>query len=186
MTVAEIAHIAYGDTTRLPEGMDPGLEETARYSAPPWTFSNAAHVCKCEVDVGTGEVKLLDYLVSEDCGVMINPMVVEGQIAGGVAQGIGGALLEHMVYDEAGNPLTITFKDYLLPTADIVPDIQYGHIETPSGTPGGHKGVGEGGTIGAAAAVINAVADALSPYGVRLTTQPLSPTRILETIAEAA
>jgi carbon-monoxide dehydrogenase large subunit len=182
ITLAEIAAVAYGDTTRLPDGVQPGLENTARYSAPPWTYSNAAHVCTCEVDVETGIVTLLDYAVSEDCGVMINPMIVEGQIAGGVAQGIGSALLEHMPYNEDGNPLAITFKDYLLPSCDVVPDIRYAHIETPSSTPGGHKGVGEGGTIGAPAAIINAVADALSPWGARITSQPITPSMVLELV----
>jgi carbon-monoxide dehydrogenase large subunit len=186
ITLAEVAAVAYGDTTRLPDGVEPGLEHTSRYSTPLRTFSNAAHVCTCEVDVRTGLVTLIDYVVSEDCGVMINPTVVEGQIAGGVVQGIGAALLEHMVYDEEGNPMAITFKDYLMPTAALVPDIRYGHVETPSSTPGGHKGVGEGGTIGAAAAVINAVADALSPWGARITTQPITPSRVLELVGAEA
>ena len=103
---------------------------------------------------------MLRYIVSEDCGVMINPAIVEGQIAGGVVQGIGGVLLEDFVYDEQGNPLTTTFLDYLLPTAADVPTIEYGHIETPASTPGDYKGVGEGGAIGAPAAVANAVNDA--------------------------
>jgi carbon-monoxide dehydrogenase large subunit len=112
-------------------------------------------------------------------------MIVEGQIAGGIAQGVGGALLEHFPYNEDGTPLAITFKDYLMPTADNVPDIRYVHVETPSLTPGGHKGVGEGGAIGAPAAVVNAVADALSPFGVRVTSQPLSPDRVLAMIDAA-
>ena len=103
----------------------------------------------------------------------------------GVIQGIGGVLLEHLPYDEAGNPLAITFKDYLMPTTDNVPDIRFVHIETPSLTPGGHKGVGEGGAIGAPAAVVNAVADALSPFGIRVTAQPLSPDRVLAMIETA-
>ncbi len=93
-------------------------------------------------------MRILRYVVSEDCGVMINPMIVEGQIAGGVVQGIGGTLYEHFVYDDDGNPLTTTFMDYLLPTTTEVPTIEYGHVETPSPTPGGHKGMGEGGAIG--------------------------------------
>lgn len=117
---------------------------------------------------------------------MINPMVVDGQVAGGIAQGIGGVLLEHMPYDESGNPLAITFKDYLMPTIVDVPDYRIGHIETPSDTPGGHKGTGEGGAIGAPAAVVNAVYDALAPFGVRTTRQPLTPTRVLELISAAA
>src|SRR6185436_15335568 len=135
-----------------------------------------------EVDPTTGEVKLLRYIVSEDCGPMINPSVVEGQIAGGAAQGIGGVLYEHLAYDTDGNPVTTTFMDYLLPTAAEIPMIEYGHIETPSPGPGGYKGVGEGGAIGAPPAVVNAVADALAPFGVTVTRLPLSPARIVELV----
>ena len=113
--------------------MEPGLEVTARFRPPgQFTWSNAAHACTVEVDPATGMVKILRYIVSEDCGRMINPMVVEGQIAGGVVQGIGGVLFEHMVYDDAGNPLATTFLDYLLPSAPEIPDIEFGHIETLS------------------------------------------------------
>jgi carbon-monoxide dehydrogenase large subunit len=125
-------------------------------------------------------------VVSEDCGVMINPNVVEGQIAGGVVQGIGGVLYEHLPYDRDGNPLATTFVDYLLPTAAEVPDIEYGHIETPAPTnPGGHKGLGEGGAIAAPPAVINAVADALAPLGVTVRSQPLGPADIIDLIEAA-
>ena len=146
---------------------------------------NATHVCTCEVDVTTGRVTLLRYIVSEDCGPMINPNVVEGQIAGGVAQGIGGVLYEHLAYDDDGNPVTTTFMDYLLPTACEVPVIEYGHIETPSPGPGGYKGVGEGGAIGAPPCVVNAVADALSPFGVTVTRLPLTPSAIVALLDEA-
>ena len=145
-----------------------------------WT--NATHICTCEVDAATGAVTLLRYIVGEDCGPMINPNVVEGQIAGGTVQGIGGALLEHSAYDDAGNPLASTFVDYLLPTATDIPIIEHCHVETPGPLPGGYKGVGEGGAIGAPPAVVNAVNDALSPFGVALTRLPLSPARILEAI----
>ena len=128
----------------LPEAQQ-GLEVTARFTAPPFTFSNACHACTVEVDPRTGEVRILRYVVSEDCGVMINPMVVEGQIAGGVVQGIGGTLYEHFVYDDDGNPLTTTFLDYLLPTAAEVPRIEYGHVVTPSALPGRRQGDGRGG-----------------------------------------
>ena len=148
--------------------MPAGLEASARYTADvPVVWVNATHVCTCEVDVATGEVRILRYIVSEDCGPMINPNVVEGQIAGGTVQGIGGVLYEHLAYDDDGNPITTTFMDYLLPTATEVPVIEYGHVETPSPGPGGYKGVGEGGAIGAPPAVVNAVADALAPFGVR-------------------
>jgi aerobic carbon-monoxide dehydrogenase large subunit len=185
MTFQEIAQTAYLNSAELPAGIDPGLEETARYAAPMFTFSNAAHLCVVEVNPESAQVTFQRYVVSEDCGVMINPMVVEGQIAGGVVQGIGGALLEEIVYDDDGNPVTSTFLDYLLPTASDVPTIEYGHIETLSGTPGGHKGMGEGGAIGAPPAVINAVYDALAPYRIELTRQPLSPGRLFDLIAAA-
>jgi len=183
ITLKELADIAYFKTRKLPPEVPAGLEASARYTAEVQTiWVNATHLCTCEVDMATGQVKLLRYIVSEDCGPMINPSVVEGQIAGGTVQGIGGVLYEHLAYDEDGNPLTTTFMDYLLPTATEVPRIEYGHIETPSPGPGGYKGVGEGGAIGAPPAVVNAVADALSPFGVTITRLPLSPARIVELI----
>jgi carbon-monoxide dehydrogenase large subunit len=185
VTLADVAKTAYLGSDGLPPGMEPGLEVVTRYKAPMVTYSNACHACTCEVDIDTGRVTLLRYVVSEDCGSMINPMVVEGQIAGGVAQGIGGVLYEHMVYDDAGNPLTATFMDYLLPTAAEIPMIDYGHIETPGITPGSHKGMGEGGAIGAPPAVFNAVADALAPLGVKLTRQPLTPSALVAAIESA-
>ena len=117
--------------------------------------------------------------------MMINPKVVEGQIAGGVVQGVGGVLLEEFHYDQDGNPLTTTYLDYLLPTAAEVPLIEYGHVMSPSADPGGFKGMGEGGAIGAPAAVINAVADALSPFGVTITSQPLTPPVVLALISQS-
>src|SRR5947209_9817592 len=169
VTLAQIADIAYFQPHKRPPGVPAGLEATGRYQArSPMIWANATHVCACEVNVTTGAVELLRYLVSEDCGPMINPSVVEGQIAGGVVQGIGGVLLEQLAYDDDGNPLTTTFMDYLLPTAADVPTIEYGHVETPGPGPGGFKGVGEGGAIGAPPAVLNAVADALAPFGVEI------------------
>jgi carbon-monoxide dehydrogenase large subunit len=164
-----------------------GLEASARYKARTGSiFVNATHVCTCEVDVTTGKVTLLRYIVSEDCGPMINPNVVEGQIAGGTVQGIGGVLYEHLEYDDAGNPVTTTLMDYLVPTATDVPLLEYGHVETPSPGPGGYKGVGEGGAIGAPPAVVNAVADALAPFGVRVTELPLTPSKIVSLLANAS
>ena len=187
MTITEIAHQAYSQPASLPEGVPPGLEAQVRYTPDSFcTWSNACHICVCEVDRATGAVEILRYVVSEDCGVMINPNVVEGQIAGGVVQGIGGVLYEHLPYDDAGNPLATTFVDYLLPTATEVPEIEYGHIETPAPTnPGGHKGLGEGGAIGAPPAVINAIADALAPLGVQVRDQPLGPANMVALIEEA-
>jgi len=185
VTFAELATVAYFEPYALPPGMPAGLEASSRYSArSPILWANAAHVCTCEVDVTTGKVTLLRHIVSEDVGRMINPSVVEGQIAGGTVQGIGGALLEHLVYDDEGNPLTTTFVDYLLPTAADVPVIEYGHLEVPGPGPGGYKGVGEGGAIGAPPAVINAVADALAPFGVEITRLPLSPSSIVSLLDE--
>ncbi|MGP0031272.1 MAG: xanthine dehydrogenase family protein molybdopterin-binding subunit [Acidimicrobiales bacterium] len=179
VTLAEVAALSYFDPASLPPGVPPGLEASARYRAEAGIiWVNATHVCTCEVDAATGRVHLLRYIVSEDCGPMINPNVVEGQIAGGVVQGIGGVLFEHLAVDEDGNPVATTFMDYLLPTATEVPEIEYGHIETPSPGPGGYKGVGEGGAIGAPPAVVNAVADALAPFGVTITTLPLGPADI--------
>src|SRR5207248_8040047 len=181
VTLADVARKADHDPGNLPPGQAPGLESHTRYTpASPVTWSNACHICVVEVDKDTGKVEVLRYVVSEDCGVMINPNVVEGQIAGGVVQGIGGVLYEHMAYDGDGNPLTTTFMDYLLPTAAEVPELEYGHIETPApSNPGGHKGMGEGGAIASPPAVVNAVADALAPLGVEIRTQPLGPSEVM-------
>jgi carbon-monoxide dehydrogenase large subunit len=185
-TLAEIAQKAQASKD-LPAGMSPGLEVVGRYTTTSgYTYSNATHVAVCEVDVITGKVTVKRFIVSEDCGVMINPNVVEGQIAGGVIQGIGGVLYEHFVYDGYGNPLTTTYLDYLIPTSTDVPVIEYDHLETPAPTnPGGFKGMGEGGAIGAPSAIINAVFDALSPFGVKITRQPLTPPAILELLDSA-
>jgi carbon-monoxide dehydrogenase large subunit len=185
LTLAEVAERAYLEPESLEPGTEPGLMVSTRSQPPPLTLSNACHACVVEVDVATGRVQVLRYVVSEDCGRMINPMVVEGQIAGGVVQGIGGVLFEHMVYDHDGNPLTTTFLDYLLPTAAEVPEIEYGHIETPADSPGGFKGMGEGGAIGSPPAVVNAVADALAPLGVRLTGGSLGPAEVRTAITAA-
>ena len=114
-------------------------------------WANATHVCTCEVDIATGLVTLLRYIAVEDCGAMINPNIVEGQIAGGTAQGIAGVLYEHLAYDDDGNPVATTFMDYLVPTAAEIPRIEFGHVDTPGPGPGGYKGVGEGGVLGARA-----------------------------------
>ena len=184
--MADLARLAYFDPPSLPPGVPAGLEASARYTASAdFVWVNATHVCTCEVDVETGHVQLLRYIVSEDCGPMINPNVVEGQIAGGTVQGIGGVLFEHLAYDDDGNPIATTFMDYLLPTAADVPVIEYGHVETMGHSVGGHKGVGEGGAIGAPPAVVNAIADALAPLGVSVTRLPLGPSQILELIEDA-
>ncbi|MFI5040374.1 MAG: xanthine dehydrogenase family protein molybdopterin-binding subunit [Acidimicrobiales bacterium] len=180
MTMAEVAKSAYRFAEQLPPDMPAGLEATVRFRPTRFpTWSNATHLCVVEIDPATCIPTILRYIVSEDCGPMINPTVVEGQIHGGVVQGIGGVLLEDFVYDEAGNPLTTTFVDYLLPTTTDVPSIEIGHIETASTTnPGGFKGMGEGGAIGAHAAVANAIGDALAHLGVSVTRTPLGPNDI--------
>jgi len=187
-TIAGVARAAYTDISALPPGAEMGLEDKARFTpSAAITWSNSCHACICEVDPRTGGVTVLRYVVSEDCGRVINPDVVEGQIAGGVAQGIGGVLLEHSAYDDQGNPLNVTFVDYLLPTAADVPTIEYGHIETPATTnPGGYKGMGEGGAIGSPPAVVNAVADAIAHLGVRPLRQPLSPMAVRALLDGAA
>lgn len=178
----EVAEIAYGEPDRLPEGLGTGLEAQYRYQPPPFTFTSAAHACIVEVDADTGFVKILRWISSEDCGTVINPGVVEGQIAGGLAQGIGQVLLEDMPYDARGNPLAATFKDYLMPTFSDIPDFEYIHANTPSKTTGGMRGVGEGGTIVGPPTLANAIADALSPFGEIELNLPLTPAKILDTI----
>jgi len=177
--VERIALAAYHELERLPQGMEPGLEVSYRYKVPPIVFSNAAHACVVEVDPETGIVRIVRWIAAEDCGEMINPAIVEGQIAGGLAQAIGGVLFEHIHYDEAGNPTTATFKDYLLPSCADIPRFEYCHLVTPSDTPGGFKGVGEGGAIIGPPAVANAVADALAPFGELPLTLPLSPDKLV-------
>ncbi|OCB50059.1 xanthine dehydrogenase [Mycobacterium malmoense] len=185
VSFGELAYVAYYSPQQLPPGLSANLEATARFnSTNPIHWSNATHACTCEVDVATGKVTLLRYIVSEDVGPMINPSVVEGQIAGGTVQGIGGALMEDMVYDDDGNPLATTFVDYLLPTATEVPPIEFGHVEIPGPGPGGYKGAGEGGAIGSTPAVINAINDALAPLGVTVTRLPASPASIAALLEE--
>jgi carbon-monoxide dehydrogenase large subunit len=143
-------------------------------------WAQATHVCWAEVDLETGVVRIPRYLVVEDCGEIINPAIVDGQIRGGVAQGIGAVLYEKAIYDEDGQFQSGTFMDYLLPTAMEIPEVEIEHLATPSDIPFNYRGVGEGGLIGAPPAVVSAVEDALAPFGVRITEQHLPPTRILE------
>ena len=180
ITVAEVAGIAYLSPDRVPPGTELGLEAAARFRPSAMqTQSNACHIAICEVDPATACTEIRRFVASEDCGIVINPMVVQGQIAGGAVQGIGGVFFEHMAYDDDGNPLATTLMDYLLPTAQEVPIIEYGHVETPALTnPGGHKGMGEGGAIGSVPALINAVGDALAPFGVTVKDQPLGPEQL--------
>jgi carbon-monoxide dehydrogenase large subunit len=179
VSLREVARTAYAGARRLPKGMEPGLEVTRYYDPYFGTASNATHVAVVEVDLDTCAVAVRRLVVVEDCGRIINPLIVEGQSIGGVAQGVGAALLEEVVYDGDGQLLTGTLMDYLVPTATEVPSVEVVHLERPSPTTlGGFKGVGEGGTIGAPAAIANAVADALAPLGVDIAELPITPDRL--------
>jgi len=170
----------------FPPGLDPGLDANVNHRLDALAYANACHVAEVEVDTETGGVRILRYCAIQDSGTLINPMMVTGQVEGGVAHGIGNALLEWMGYDAGGQPLTTSFAEYLLPGAVEVPAIDTLFKQTPSPlNPLGAKGAGEVGTIPAAAAVISAIEDALAPFGVRITQTPLTPQRILELIAEA-
>jgi carbon-monoxide dehydrogenase large subunit len=168
-----------------PPGIDPALTSTRSYD-PPETYANGCCAAIVEVDVETGVVTVERVAIVDDCGVMLNPLVVDGQMTGAAAQGIGGALYEELSYDQDGNFLAGTLLDYLYPSTMEIPAIEVGHIQTPSPvTEGGVKGCGEGGMIAAPAAVANAVADALSPLGVTIDRTPLDPNRVLELIRKA-
>jgi aerobic carbon-monoxide dehydrogenase large subunit len=176
--IAQMARAAYTQTYKFKGEIEPGLTESGTYD-PGGTFSNACHVAVVEVDVETGRTTIERYLVAEDAGRIINPMIADGQVCGGVAQGIGNALLEEIIYDESGAPLTATLADYLPPTAHEIPPIELHHLETPSTqSVTKAKGLGEGGAIGPPAAVINAINDALSPFGVEIDEMPATPQRI--------
>jgi carbon-monoxide dehydrogenase large subunit len=175
----DIARIAYLDPLRLPDGMEPGLEAHRAYDPPPMTYSNAAHLCEVVVDTETGVVTPVRYLLAEDCGVVLNPMITDGQQHGAIALGLGGALREQVVFDEGGHNLTGSFMDYAMSTAADLPSIEIIACHTPSlRTPTGSKGMSEGGVMGALGAVSLAVGDALSPFGVKLERQPMSPMAI--------
>ena len=197
VTWRDVATAAYARTNELPEGVEPGLEATVTYEPPgidsdpdehgrmnvAAAWSNASHAAVVKVDITTGAVEVLDYVVVHDCGTVINPLIVEGQTTGGVAQGVAGALYEHIVYDENGQPLSASFMDYTVPSSLEIPPITIEHLETPSATtPLGVKGVGESGTIGPAAAIANAVADALAEFDVDIVETPITPTSVLQAI----
>jgi aerobic carbon-monoxide dehydrogenase large subunit len=171
----------------IPDGMEPGLTATHLYDPPNFSWPNGAHACVVEVDTETGSVELVRYIAVDDCGVRINPMVVEGQVHGGVAQGIAEALFEEARYDEEGNLLHGTMTTYMVPGAPEMPSFELDHTVTPSPTnPMGVKGVGEAGTIAAPPAVINAVVDALSHLGVTDVPRPATPERVWTAIQEAS
>jgi carbon-monoxide dehydrogenase large subunit len=183
LTLSRIARTVHFRSNEL-KGLEPSLEATTHYANPEaWTFTNGAHLAVVEVDVETGVVRLLRYVAVDDCGRLINPALAEGQITGGIAQGVGGALWEHCVYDDGGQLLTGSLMDYRIARADDLPPMELHHLETPApAIAGGFKGVGEAGTTGAPAAMLNAVNDALAPLGVMLTEQPVTAERVLRAL----
>jgi carbon-monoxide dehydrogenase large subunit len=185
LSLAQVATTAYLAPGRLPPHLDSNLEASDTFigegiEGSGW--SGGTHLCTVEIDLATGHVAIGRYLVVEDCGRMINPAIVDGQIRGGVAQGIGAVLHERVAYDEDGNCLTGTFMDYLLPTATDIPEITIEHLDTDPHGELGFRGVGEGGAIVSPAALTNAIADALAPLGPEVTEQHLPPARVLELI----
>jgi carbon-monoxide dehydrogenase large subunit len=181
VAIRDVARRAAFEPDKLPDGEEPGLEVTRHFLPPdPGTFASSAHAAHVELDPDTGAVTILRYVVSEDCGTIVNPTIVEGQVQGGVAQGIGGALYEHLAYDEAGNLLSGSFMDYLVPTACEIPPVDVHHLESPTPyVPGGFKGMGEGGAVNSPAAVGGAVNDALRPFGVAVDHTPITPEFVL-------
>jgi aerobic carbon-monoxide dehydrogenase large subunit len=184
--LAEIARVVHFQTHTLPEQVRYGLEARASYD-PPGTFSNACHAALVGVDPGTGQVRLLRYLVVEDCGVVINPLIVDGQVLGGVAQGVAAALYERICYDAEGQPVSTTLMDYLVPTAAEMCPVEVIHLQTPSAfSESGAKGMGEGGMIGAPGCVLNAVNDALSGTGASFDHIPVLPAEVCAALAGGA
>ena len=170
----------------LPGGVSPGLEACAAFTPDTLTYCNGTHVAEVEVDPETGAVAIVNYVVVHDSGRLINPMIVDGQICGGLVHGLGNALFERMRFDDSGQPVTTNFAEYLLPTAPDVPAIDLSHMESPApGNPLGVKGAGEGGTIPAPAAIASAIEDALAPFGVHIAELPVTPDRIVALIAVA-
>lgn len=179
ISLADIARTAYLDPTNLPEGMEPGFEIFKAYDPPPMTYSNSTHFCEVVIDVKTGETSIERYLVVENCGTVINPLIVEGQQHGATIMGISGTLFEHVIYDNTGQNLTGSLADYLIPTACEVPDIDIIHMNTPNKkTPAGIKGMAEGGVMGAIGAVSNAVSDALVPFAITIEKHPITPNSV--------
>jgi carbon-monoxide dehydrogenase large subunit len=181
--LADVARIAYLDPTALPPGVPPGLDFNRTYDPPPMTYSNASHACEVEIDPATGGLQILRYLVAEDCGTVMSPVVVEGQQHGAIAMGLSGALFEEVVYDATGQNLTGLLSDYLVATAAELPEFELIPMHTPSrGTPAGIKGMAEGGVMGAIGALAGAINDALAPLGVVAENQPFTPMALRDLI----
>jgi carbon-monoxide dehydrogenase large subunit len=187
LTLKEVAKAVYNQMGRIPRDLREDLVVQETYDPYLGTASSSTHLCMVEVDPGTFGVKILNYVVAEDCGRIINPMIVDGQVHGAVAQGIGAALLEEVIHNDAGQSVAASLADYLLPVATDVPDIDIVHVEAelPKNV-GGFRGMGEGGTIGAPAAIANAISDALSPLGVEIDKLPATPERLFQLVRAAA
>ncbi len=185
-TMAEVAFAAHVPPQELPTDIEPGLEETSFYDPENFVFPFGAHACVVDVDVETGKVSVVRYVAVDDCGPAVNPMLIDGQVHGGITHSIGQALYEQVVYDDEGQLVTGTFVDYALPTAAEVPSFETDRTETPSPVNSlGVKGVGEAGTIAATPAVVSAVHDALAPFGVDRLDMPLTPVRVFAALEQA-
>ena len=185
-TIPEIALAARG-AVQLPAGVEAGLDAETVYDPPNLTFPFGAYICVLDIDRGTGKVTVRRFVAVDDCGVQINPMIVEGQVHGGLTDGVGLALMEQLAFDEDGNCLGASLMDYLIPTALEVPDWETGHTVTPSPHhPLGAKGIGESATVGSPPAIVNAVCDALAPLGVRHIDMPCTPGRVWDAMQAAS
>jgi carbon-monoxide dehydrogenase large subunit len=186
MTLKEVASAVYSQMGRIPRDQREDLTASETYDPYLGTACSSTHLCMVEIDPDTFGVRILHYVVAEDCGKIINPMIVDGQVHGAVAQGIGAALLEEIVHDDEGQAVTASLADYLAPIASTMPHIGIVHIEADlPNTIGGFRGMGEGGTIGAPAAIANAVSDALAHFGISIETLPATPERIFQLLKDA-
>jgi carbon-monoxide dehydrogenase large subunit len=187
LTLRELAEAVSGvPGYAMPGRFEPGLESMQSFLPSALTYGGGCHAVEVEVDIETGGVRILRYVVVNDCGRIVNPMIVAGQLTGGVAHGIGNALFEWMGYDEAAQPVTTTFADYLLPSATEVPMIELTSAEFPSPlNPLGVKGVGESGCVPAAAAIVSAIENALAPFGVHISEYPVTPARLFALLQRA-
>jgi carbon-monoxide dehydrogenase large subunit len=186
MSMTEVARAAF-DSMSLPKEIDPGLDEAAHFAPPASTYPNGCHVCEVEIDPDTGITGIVRYVVVDDFGTVVNPLLLAGQVHGGIAQGVGQALLEGCVYDaQSGQLVTGSLMDYCMPRADNLPTIEFAYNVVPCATnPLGIKGAGEAGAIGAPPAVINAIVDALGELGIEHVDMPATPRRLWEAIRKA-
>jgi carbon-monoxide dehydrogenase large subunit len=184
VTIASIALAAFA-AHNLPDGVEPTIDADATYDPDNFSFPHGTHLCATEVDTETGFVKIRSYVCVDDIGTVVNPLIVDGQVHGGLAQGIAQALYEEAVYDDEGNLVTATLADYLVPSASDLPSYVTGRTESRAANRLGVKGVGEAGTIASTPAVVNAIIDALRPYGIDDVTMPCTPERVWRAIQTA-